>query len=191
MEKIIAAGLLALSGGVSAGDYTPFVGVDFASERDSIRNDYLNATATVGLKGPGRMEYLVRIGVTEKEQDTHSRNIETRVKKSFDIGMPFSPYVAVRLGQKTSNADKSSFTHWATDVGLKLPVANKVALDLGVRYRDAFRSSIHYQSTRYHLGALYEIDPANVIGLRYNTSTSRNKAEEERDGWRLSYQHNF
>ncbi len=191
MRTLVAASLLALSVTASAADYAPFVGIDVASERDSISNDYVNATFSVGLKGPGRMEYSARIGVTEKEHDTHSRNIETRVKKSFDVGLPFSPYVALRLGQKTSNKDKSAFAHWAADVGIRLPVANQLALDLGVRYRDAFRDSIAYQSTRYHVAALYELDRANVIGLRYNTSTSRNKPEEERDGWRISYQHNF
>lgn len=191
MKTIVTTSLLALSAAASAGDYTPFIGIDAASERDSLKNDYVNATLTVGLKGPGKMEYSVRIGATEKEQDTHSRNIETRIKKSFDVGLPFSPYLAARLGQKTNNTDKSSYAHWALDAGLKLPVASQLALDIGVRYRDAFRSTIHYQSTRYHLAVLYEIDPSNVVGLRYTTSTSTNKPEEERDGWRINYQHNF
>jgi len=191
MKKILAASLLALSSAAGAGDYTPFIGVDAASERDSLKNDYVGVNLTVGLKGPGKMEYSARIGATEKEQDTHSRNIEARIKKSFDVGLPFSPYLAVRLGQKTNNTDKSSYTHWALDAGLKLPVASQLAMDVGVRYRDAFRSTIHYQSTRYHAALLYEIDPSNVVGLRYTTSTSTNKPEEERDGWRINYQHNF
>ena len=191
MKNILAASLLALSAAASAGDYTPFVGIDAATERDSLKNDYVSANLTVGLKAPGKMEYSVRIGATEKEENTHTRNIETRIKKSFDVGMPFSPYLAVRLGQKTSNTDKSSFSHWALDAGLKLPVASQLALDVGVRYRDAFRSTVNYQSTRYHVAMLYEIDPSNVVGLRYTTSTSTNKPEEERDGWRINYQHNF
>ncbi len=191
MKTIVAASLLALSAAASAGDYTPFIGIDAASERDSLKNDYVNATVAVGLKGPGKMEYAVRIGATEKEQDTYSRNIEARIKKSFDVGLPFSPYLEARLGQKTSNTDKTSHSHWALDAGLKLPVASQLALDIGVRYRDAFRSTINYQSTRYHLAVLYEIDPSNVIGLRYTTSTSPNKPEEERNGWRVNYQHNF
>ncbi len=191
MKKILAVSLLALCTSTTAGEYTPFVGVDFATERDSIRNDYVNATFSVGLKAPAQMEYSARIGVTEKEHDTHSRNIEGRIKKSFDVGLPFSPYVALRLGQKTSNRDKSSFAHWAADVGIRLPVGQQLAFDLGLRYRDAFRGAIDYQSTRYHIAALYALDKANVVGLRYTTSTSRNKPEEERDGWRVTYQHNF
>ena len=191
MKNSFAASLLCLSAAASAGDYTPFVGFDAATERDSRKNDYINANIAVGLKGPGKMEYALRFGATEKEQDTHSRNIETRIKKSFDVGLPFSPYLAVRLDQKTSNTDKSSYSHWALDAGLKLPVASQLALDVGIRYRDAFRSTINYQSTRYHLAVLYEIDPANVVGMRYTTSTSTNKPEEERDGWRFNYQHNF
>lgn len=192
MKKLLATGLLAVSAAASAGDYTPFIGFDAASERDSLKNDYVNANITVGLKAPGKMEYSVRMGATEKESSTYSRNIEAKVKKSFDLGLPLVPYVALRLGQKSSNnGDKASFTHVAADAGLKIEVTRQLALDIGARYRDSISSSVHYQSTRYHAAVLYELDPSNVVGLRFTTSTSSNKPEEERDGWRFNYQHNF
>lgn len=191
MKKCLAASLLALSASATAGEYTPFIAVDFATETDTLHNDYLSTSLAVGLKAPGQMEYAARIGVSEKESDTHTRNVETRVKKSFDVGLSVSPYVALRLGQRTGNRDKSSFTHWAADAGLRVPIANQLALDIGIRYRDAFRDTINYQSTRYHIAALYALDKTHVVGLRYNTSTSRNRPEEERDGWRVTYQRNF
>ncbi len=192
MKKLLVISLLGLAGVASAADFRPFIGVDFASERDTLKNDYLNSSVTVGVKGPDRMEYSLRMGGTQREGDTYSRNVEARVKKSFDLGMPFVPYAALRIGQKTNNyGDRASLTHVAADAGMRIDVARQVALDLGVRYRDATTRSVNYQSTRYHAAVLYELNPANVVGLRYTTSNSTNRPQEERNGWRVSYQHNF
>jgi opacity protein-like surface antigen len=100
--------------------------------------------------------------------------------------------VALRLGHKTNNyGEHTAFTHWAADAGVKIEVMRQVALDISARYRDAATSSVNYQSTRYHAAVLYELNPANTVGIRYTTSTSTNRAEEERNGWRVNYQHNF
>ncbi len=195
MKKHLLMALLALSAsGAQAADLKPFALVDTATEKDSLANEYVNANITVGVKTPGKFEYSMKLGASEKSHDgseTYSRNVEGKIKKSFDLGLPFSPYVALRLGQKTDNGTSKSIAHWATDVGLKMPVTDRFALDLGVRYRDAIRSADPYQSTRYHLMGLYEIDPSNIIGLRYSTSTSSEKATEDRSGWRIHYQHNY
>lgn len=199
MKKQIALSALVLCAGAAhAVELKPFVMVDASTEKDNatLANDYINANLTVGVKAPNKMEYSLKIGGSEKTSSTgsesYSRNIEGKIKKSFDIGMPFSPYVSVRLGQKTNNTSTvKSFAHWAVDAGLKLPVTEAVALDVGVRYRDAFDRSESYQSTRYHVMGLYEIDPYNVVGLRYTTSTSSETYNEERNGWRLHYQRNY
>lgn len=191
----VFAALLLSAAAVQAADVKPFVMVDMSSESDKLANDYINANITVGVKAANKMEYSLKLGGSEKtdtaDKHSYSRNIEGKIKKSFDIGMPFSPYVSARLGQKTTNGSGTSFAHWAADAGLKLPITEAFALDVGVRYRDAFDKTEKYQSTRYHVMGLYEINPNNVVGLRYTTSTSSETPKEDRTGWRLSYQRNY
>ncbi len=195
MKKFLFLGAVALSSaGVQAADLKPFVQIDSSRERDSVANEYINANITVGVKSANKFEYSLKLGASEKTHDgseSYSRNVEAKIKKSFDFGLPFNPYVALRIGEKTDNTTSKSVSHWAADVGLKMPVAERFALDVGVRYRDAINSTNKYQSTRYHVMGLYEIDPSNVVGLRYNTSTSSDKPEEDRNGWRIHYQHNY
>lgn len=198
MKKLSALTVLLLSSAAAqAADLKPFVVVDMSTEKDgaTLANEYVNANLTVGVKAANKMEYSVKLGGSEKtdstDKQTYSRSIEGKVKKSFDLGLPFSPYAAVRLGQKTSNGTDTTFAYWAADAGLKLPLTEAFALDVGVRYRDALSKADKYQSTRYHVMGLYEINPTNVVGLRYTTSTSSETYTEERNGWRLHYQRNY
>jgi opacity protein-like surface antigen len=210
MKKLIALTLLAVSGGVVAGDssadgeaprYKPFVMVDSSMETDakyssSLATEYVNANLTMGVKTPSKTEYSVKVGQSLKNYnyssaatDELSTNIEVKVKQSFDIGTFFLPYVAVRLGEKFKK-DSTSFTHYAFDAGLKLPITEKFALDVGARYRNSIDSKYNYKSTRLHAMALYDIDSSNTVGLRYTQSDSNN-LEEERKGWRVHYQRNY
>lgn len=199
MKKLSILAIFALAASAAqAADLKPFVVIDASTEKDgaTLANEYINANLTVGVKAANKMEYSLKLGGTEKTDSSnaqsYSRNIEGKIKKSFDIGMPFSPYVSFRLGQKTNNTGTvESFAHWGVDAGLKLPVTEAFAVDVGMRYRDAFSKDENYQSTRYHVMGLYEINPSNVIGLRYTTSTSSETYTEERNGWRLHYQRNY
>lgn len=191
----IAGGLALCCAAAQAADLKPFVMVDTSTEKDALAYEYINANVLVGVKAQNKMEYSLKFGGSEKTStsgtETYSRSIEAKIKKSFDVGLPFSPYVSFRLGDKTDNSTSKSSSHWAADAGLKMPVTERVALDVGVRYKDTFNSTNKAQSTRYHVMGLYEIDPSNVIGLRYTTSTSSNNEHEDRTGWRVHYQHNY
>ncbi len=196
MKRIVFAGAMVLATSASAGDYKPFVMVDVNSEKDaatSIANEYIGANATVGVKGPNKIEYSVKAGVSAKNadgsSDTISNNIEVKLKKSYDIAGVAMPYVSVRLGEKIKYTGKH-FTHYAFDAGVKVPLVASLALDVGARYRDAFDAAENYQSVRYHAMFLYDVNPHNTVGLRYAQSTSDNY-EEERKSWRVHYQHNY
>lgn len=195
MKKTVVTSVLVMTSiAAQAADLKPFVHVDASTEKDALSAEYINANLMVGVKTPGKTEYSLKLGGSEKTKsgkETYSRTVEAKVKQSFDLGLPFMPYLAFRVGQKTDNATSKSVSHWAADAGLKLPVAHAFALDVGVRYKDTFNSANKYQSTRYHVMGLYEIDPTNVVGLRYSTSTSNNASSEERDGWRVHYQRNY
>jgi len=213
MKKMLALALLAMSGAVVAGDSggggsdaprnKPFVMIDTSMEKDapysSLANEYINANITMGVKTPSKTEFSVKVGGSVKDKYSGdyelSNNVELKIKQSFDIGAIFLPYVAVRLGEKFNNT-ATHFTHYAFDTGLKLPVSENFALDVGVRFRNAFDAinydgkAIDYRSTRFHVMALYDFDKSNTIGLRYTQSDSKNLSEE-RKGWRMHYQRNY
>ncbi len=185
-------GLLVLSGAASAGDNKPYVMLDSSSEKDSLANDYIGANVTIGVKTSGKLEYSIKAGVSLKDtssSDTISNNIEVKIKKSYDVGMFFIPYVGLRLGEKL-NYDTTNFTHYSVDAGAKIPLSNGLALDIGYRYRNAFQSSENYRSNRYHATFLYDLDQHNTVGLRYASSFA-NSSTEDRDSWRVHYQRNY
>ena len=203
MKKLLAFTLLALSGAVIAGDDSgeaprnkPYVMVDSSMERDAstLANDYINVNLTMGVKTPSKTEFSVKVGASAKDvpdstSDKLTNNIEFKVKQSFDVGAFFLPYVSVRLGEKF-DYDTTHFTHYAFDAGLKLPLSDKLALDVGARYRNSFDTAKLYRSTRIHAMVLFDIDKSNTVGLRYTQSDAQSYAEE-RKGWRVHYQRNY
>ncbi len=202
MKKLLALSLLTLSGVVIAGDGGDapknkyYVMIDSGMEKDayssSVANEYINANVTMGVKTPSKTEYSVKVGASLKDSSTTdklSNNIELKVKQSFDIGTFFTPYVAVRLGEKF-NYDTTHFSHYSFDAGVKLPLSESLALDVGARYRNAFDSTEKYRSIRLHAMALYDFDKHNTVGLRYTQSEAQSETEE-RTGWRVHYQRNY
>lgn len=176
--------------------YKPFIVLDSSVEKDgnALANEYIAANITIGVKTANKVEYSIKSGLSMKDvpnssSDKLSNNIEGKIKKSYDIGTFFMPYVAVRLGQKIKE-DTTSFTHYAFDAGAKIPMSESLALDVGVRHRDAFDASKNYRSFRVHSTLLYELSAANTIGLRFTKSQSKN-LDEERETWRLHWQHNY
>jgi opacity protein-like surface antigen len=203
MKKLLALTLLALSGAVIAGDDSgeaprnkPYVMVDSSMERDAstLANDYINVNLTMGVKTPSKTEFSVKVGASAKDvpdstSDKLTNNIELKLKQSFDIGAFFLPYVSVRLGEKF-DYDTTHFTHYAFDAGLKLPLSDQLALDVGARYRNSFDTAKLYRSTRIHAMVLFDIDKSNTVGLRYTQSDAQSYTEE-RKGWRVHYQRNY
>jgi hypothetical protein len=196
MKKIIIGGLLALSGAAMADGNKSFIMLDANSEKDnrSIASEYIGANLTVGIKTPNKTEYSVKFGVSAKDKvydstESISNNLEFKIKQSYDIGMFFLPYVSVRLGEKL-NSDQTHFTHYAFDAGAKVPLVGGLSLDVGARYRNAFKSSANYESTRVHAMFLYDVNEYNSLGLRYARSNADNY-EEERKSWRVHYQRNY
>jgi hypothetical protein len=131
MKKLFITGaiLLASFAAHAEGDYKPFFMFDVNSEKDekhsqttgetvsNIARDYIGANLTVGVKGPNKMEYSVKAGVSQKDESgtqTISNNIELKIKKSYKLTDTVSPYAAFRLGEKMGK-DANHFTHFAID----------------------------------------------------------------------------
>lgn len=208
MKKILFAGVIALAATAvhAEGDYKPFFAVDVGSEKDAkdsndIARDYIGANVTVGVKGPHKIEYSVKAGISQKDKEgtqTIGNNIELKIKKSYAYSDTITPYVAFRLGEKIRYTG-THFTHYAIDTGVKFKVTDALAFDTGLRYRNALNNSKYqsafdrdytYESTRIHGMLLYDLDKSSTVGLRYTQSVA-NDYEEERKGWRVHYQHNY
>ncbi len=206
-KKLIAAVLLIAANAVHAeGDYKPFVMFDFGQEKDhehdSVARDYINANVTVGVKGPNKIEYSIKSGLSQSDDGSSqkiSNNVELKIKKSYALTDWASPYVALRLGEKFKD-NGNHFYHWAVDTGVKFKLMENLAFDTGLRYRDSIsKTAFHkaegqdeysYQSLRYHGMLLLDLDKANTLGLRY-TRSNADYYKEEREGWRVHYQHNY
>lgn len=196
MKKIIIGGLLALSGAAMADGNKSFIMLDASSEKDnrSIASEYIEANLTLGIKTPNKTEYSVKVGVSAKDKlydgtETTSNKLEFKLKQSYDVGMFFLPYVSARLGEKL-NYNQTHFTYYAFDAGAKVPLVGGLSLDVGARYRNAFKSAEDYKSTRVHAMFLYDVNEYNSLGLRYARSNADN-VEEERKSWRVHYQRNY
>jgi hypothetical protein len=196
MKKILIGGLLALSGAAMADGNKSFIMLDANSEKDnrSIASEYIEANLTLGIKTPNKTEYSVKVGVSAKDKlydgtETTSNKLEFKLKQSYDVGMFFLPYVSARLGEKL-NYNQTHFTYYAFDAGAKVPLVGGLSLDVGARYRNAFKSAEDYKSTRVHAMFLYDVNEYNSLGLRYARSNADNY-EEERKSWRVHYQRNY
>ena len=211
---IISAILLASFSAHAEGDYSPFFMFDVNSEKDEKHNssdiarDYIGANVTVGVKGPNKIEYSIKAGVSHKDKNdgsaspqSISNNIELKIKKSYQLTDSITPYAAIRLGEKIGS-DGNHFAHYAIDGGVKFQLLDNLAFDTGLRYRNALdngayqkaafstSSNYTYESIRLHGTLLFDLDKSNTVGLRY----SQSKADyygEERKSWRLHYQHNY
>jgi opacity protein-like surface antigen len=210
-KHLIAAALaFAACAAHAEAEYKPFVMFDYGQERDEkhddVARDYINANVTVGVKGPNKMEYSIKGGLsqsnpTDSTSKTTSNNIEFKVKKSYQLTDWAQPYVSLRLGEKIKY-DGKHFTHYAVDGGVKFKLAQNLAFDTGVRYRNSLSKAdfekyegssgegYSYQSVRYHGMLLFDVDKSNTVGLRY-TRSNADYYKEEREGWRVHYQRNY
>lgn len=177
---------------------TPFVMLDVATEKDSvspIKNEYFNKHITTGFKTAGKWEYSLKLGTSDKDAKTYklvSNVIEGKIKKSFEVRKGIYPYVSARFAEKTYSGKTkpytASFTYYSVDAGSKFSLSDSIGLDIGFRFRDSDKYS--YESERYHAMLLFDINEFNTIGIRYSESSSDN-LEEDRQGVRLHWQHNF
>lgn len=214
MKKHLIAAAVAMTAFAAhaEGDYKPFVMFDYGQEQDhqhdasDIARDYVNANVTVGVKGPNKLEYSIKGGLSRTDPNDStsqkiSNNIEFKVKKSYALTDWAQPYVAIRLGEKFKDSGKH-FTHYAVDGGVKFKLSEKFAFDTGVRYRNNLSTSrfekaegssaegYSYESVRLHGMLLFDVDKSNTLGLRY-TKSNADYYKEEREGWRVHYQHNY
>lgn len=190
MKKIFFIAASVLFSSHALAQLKPFVSIDYSrDEKRANGDDSFSTNLTVGVKTPQKVEYSLKTGFSQAApgDGNISNNIEGKLKKTYDLGTAIQPYVAVRLGEKFET--DRHFSHYAFDLGLKMPVAPSTYLDVGTRYRDAFSSDIGFHSWRVHGTVSYDFDTHSTVGLRYSSSTGY--VTEAKTGWRVHYVYNY
>ena len=179
MKKLLATFSLLLAGSAFAGGYTS---LEYYDEHNRATGaDNIKEALVVGAK-EGATDYSIKMenSQTAFGEGSLSQGLELRVKQSFG-GL----YVGGRLGEKVTSTDH--FSHYAVDVGYKLPLFAGLTADVGGRYRNAFDTSNKYETTRAHIAVGYDLTKQDSIALR----RSRSWGDEEKDAWRLQYTRSF
>ncbi len=197
MKKILLCALLTLSAVSAQAQLKPFVSFDYADEeKRSSGKKNAAVNMTIGVKAPNKWEYSIKAGYADpatpgtSSSSLNTQNVELKVKKSFETGMGFYPYVSVRLGQKFTTTSKN-LQHYAVDLGLKVPVGKGFAVDLGTRYRNALNEDPTqlFDSVRHHAMLLYDFNENHTVGLRY--ARSHGAVDESKNSVRAQYTYNF
>jgi hypothetical protein len=192
MKKILLFAILAVCSLSAQAQLKPFVSFDYADEeKRSTGAKNTGVNVTIGIKAPNKWEYSIKAGYSDPAAGTsNSQNVEAKIKKSFDIGAPVLPYIGLRVGQKTQKpSTPNHIVHYAVDLGIKIPIANGFALDVGSRYRNSFDTADNFNSVRHHTTLLYDFNANNTIGLRYTQSHGADA--ESKNTWRIHYSYTF
>ena len=180
---------MAVSTTAFAGDLKPFIGFEYATEKNRNTDKEDQKAATVlGFKSDD-IAYSMKLGTSQEEwgNGSISSEIELRAKKSFSGIGSVKPYFGVRVGEKLKSSYK--FTYAAADFGIKMPLIGNFTADLGGRYRDNFDADYDYKSTRAHVVLAYNLTKHDEVGVRY--SQSYGDSGEEKNAWRLHYTKSF
>jgi hypothetical protein len=200
MKKILIFALLTLSAVSAQAQLKPFVSFDYADEeKRSSGSKNAAVNMTVGVKAPNKWEYSIKAGYADpatpgtSSSSLNTQNVELKVKKSFETGMGFYPYVSVRVGQKFNDQTTiaKNTKHYAVDIGLKVPLGMGFAADVGSRYRNAFNEDQvpAFDSVRHHAMLLYDFIENHTVGLRY--ARSHGALDESKNSVRAQYTYNF
>lgn len=187
MKKLLLAFLLtALTGFVHAEPYMQLSNSwqeNRATGANSIAPDVV-----IGVKN-GNWQYsgMAQYSQTELGNGTITNSVEGRLRYNFNpvTGLKLTPYVQARLGEQIKS--DSNFSYYAMDLGLSVPVVQRVDVDFTYRYRNAFDTAQNFQTNRYTAELKYKLTNKDSLGVRYGKSYG----DSEINSWRLQYTHSF
>ncbi len=177
--KTLFVGILLVSGSVFAQGYASLEVSEETKRSTSATN--IKEGLVVGSKSGG-FDYSIKMENSQTEFGSGSitQGLEARVKKSFG-----PVYVGGRLGERVSSS--GHFSHYAVDLGAKIPLVGSLYTDVGGRYRNAFDTANSYETKRAHAAVGYALTKKDAIAARW----SRTWGDEEKDAWRLQYTRSF
>ena len=183
MKKVLAILAMAFAGTAFAQGYAG-VEYDNADGRNGT-SDSVGTAVILGYKD-GNTQYSGKLSTSQTEWGSGniSTQYEARVKQRFSV-MNVNPYLGLRLGEKVSST--TTFSYYAVDTGVVIPLATKFGLDLSYRYRNAFNVDNNYQTNRVGIEGIYKVTDKDSLGLRF----ARSYGDSETDSLRLNYTHSF
>ena len=106
---------------------------------------------------------------------SNSANIEPRIKYNYKIGMTdLSVWGRLGLGEKIQTG--GNFGYYTIEPGVTYGVTKDLKLSLSDCYRDAFADDKAYQTNTVYLGATYDVNSFDTVGLKlyrkYNDTES-------------------
>ena len=119
--------------------------------------------------------YDLKVQAQSKDDHTTSANIEPRVKYDYKVGMTdITVWGRLGLGEKIQN--DGNFGYYTIEPGVTYGVTKDLKLSLSDRYRDAFADDKAYQTNTVYLGATYDVNSFDTVGLKlyrkYNDTES-------------------
>jgi len=186
LAKILAMATLLVASAAQAGGYADLQ--YYQEENRNTNKENIKHAVTVGNKTDDGWDYSFKLETSQTEVGNGSigEGVEVRVRKGLAFGA-FKPYVGVRLGEKIGSS--AHFSHYALDVGTKIPLIGSLNGDIGYRYRNAFETDNLYQSNRYHAALSYALTKQDAVAVRY--SQSYGDTSEEKNSWRFTYSRSF
>jgi len=185
MKKILAVLSLAFAS-ITTVHAEPYAAVEYeTAENRNTNADSYSTGVILGYK-QGDWQYSGKLSTSQAKwgEGNITTGYEGRIKRKFSV-LGTKPYLQGRLGEKLSST--SDFAYYALDAGIVIPVVDKFSVDFSYRYRDAFNTANNFQTDRYGIEGMYDITPADRLGLRY----SQSYGDSETDAWRFQYQHSF
>ena len=178
VKAFLLVGLMAVGSAMAQG----YGSVEYSDESNRLTGaENIKEGLVVGTKSGG-FDYSIKMENSQTDLGSGSitQGLEARVKKSFG-----PVYVGGRLGERVSSS--GHFSHYAVDLGAKIPLVGGLYTDVGGRYRNAFDTANSYETKRAHAAVGYALTKQDAVAVRW----SRTWGDEEKDAWRLQYTRSF
>ena len=174
--SLLALALFASFGAYAADENRGFITLEGELEnKHGTSNDVNSFNLIPGVKlGDYTIDLKTQVQSTDNTR-SNSANIEPRIKYNYKIGMTdLSVWGRLGIGEKIQTG--GNFGYYTIEPGVSYAVTKELKLNLSDRYRDAFADGKAYQTNTVYLGATYDVNSFDTVGLKlyrkYNDTES-------------------
>ena len=183
MKKILTSLIaLAISGMVFAGSVT----VEGSAINTVGGND--QSRAKIALSESINNTFSVHTQLASTQTD-NTNSVGTRLEIGGTATVPLfgsvKGYTKVSLGQKYGTY--GSFTYYAIEPGIAVPLSSNLTAKVGYRYRTAVNESNNDTTDTVRVGVAYALNKKDAVGFRFDRITG----DSRQDGYNLFYTRSF
>lgn len=185
MKKLVLSAALFLAASTAlAGNFYASGEYETAENRNTKADSYTTGVILGYKEGAWQYSAKVSSGQAEWGNGSITNRYEGRVKHTWSV-MNVKPHAQLRLGENVTST--TNFSYYAVDLGVTVPVTDKVEVDFGYRYRNAFDTANNFQTDRFGIEGKVKVTDNDTVGLRYGQSYG----DSETNAWRLQYTRSF